>query len=47
MSFVGQVAWDTEPVRFFFFGHFVFFSRARVGLVKKNDEKHSKKKHRA
>ena len=25
VSFVGQVVWNTEPVRFFFFGHFVFF----------------------
>ena len=35
--------WNTEPVLFFFFGHFVFFPRARVGLVKKSDEKHRKK----
>ena len=34
VSFVGQVVWNTEPI-FFFFEHFVFFSRARVGLVKK------------
>ena len=24
LSFLGQVAWDTEPV-FFFLGHFLFF----------------------
>ena len=35
VSFVGQVVWNTETVRFFFFGRFVFFPRARVGLVKK------------
>ena len=32
---------------FFFFEHFVFFPRARVGVVKKSDEKHRKKKHMA
>ena len=26
VSFVGQMDWNTEPVLFFFFGHFVFFS---------------------
>ena len=35
VSFVGQVVWDTEPVRFFSLGILFFFSRARVGLVKK------------
>ena len=25
VSIVGQVVWNTEPVRTFFFGHFVFF----------------------
>ena len=48
VSFVSQVVWNTEPVRFFFFFLWTFciFPRARVGLVKKKrDEKHRKKAH--
>ena len=36
VSFVGQVVWNTEPVRFFFsLDILFFFSHAHVGLVKK------------
>ena len=44
VSFVGQVVWNTEPVRFFFFGHFAIFPRARVGLVKKKMTRNIEKK---
>ena len=41
MSFVGQVVSDTEPVFFFLWAF--FFSRARVGLVKKKVTRNRKK----
>ena len=43
VSLVGQVVWNTEPVRFFFFGHFVFFRAPALLWWKKSDEKHGKK----
>ena len=45
VSLVFQVVWKTEPVRFFFFfWHFSFFPRARVGLVKKEVTSNIEKK---
>ena len=43
LPFVGWVVSDTEPVFFFLWEFCLFFPRARVGLVKKSDEKHRKK----
>ena len=37
-----SVRWSGTLSKLVFFGHFVF-PRARVGLVKKSDEKHRKK----
>ena len=37
------MVWNTEPVRFFFFGHFVFFRAPAKVWWKKSDEKHRKK----
>ena len=44
VSFVDQVVWNTQPVRFFFLWTFCFFSRARVGLVKKKVTRNIEKK---